>query len=413
MLKGWEYMKKLLSVILALILLMLAASACSAEPAANDSGDIEIPVITEMKRFEIPDNEALRFVRELKTGWNLGNTFDANNPGTWFHGSELEIESMWCGVKTSKELIQAIKAAGFNLIRIPVSWHDHVDENDNISTAWMNRVKLVVRWCVNEGLYVIVNVHHDNQKGFLYPSPAYQERSKQYMQAVWKQMAEAFADFDDHVILESMNEPRMVDTAYEWTWNQMDADCRNSMRCINELNQLFVDTVRATGGNNATRYLLVPSYDASPYYAVNEMFELPQDTADNRIIVEAHAYTPYDFALNSNGYNTFDHTNAKYTTEIATIMNSLYNRYVSNGIPVLIDEYGAMNKRNNLQDRVNFAAYFVASASARGITCCWWDNHGFSGSGELFGLIDRRTYEWKYPEIVEAIMKNCLYNREE
>ena len=174
-----------------------------------------------------------------------------------------------------------------------------------------------------------------------------------------------------------------------------------------------VDTVRTTGGNNATRYLLVPSYDASPYYAVNEMFELPQDTADNRIIVEAHAYTPYDFALNSNGYNTFDHTNAKYTTEIATIMNSLYNRYVSNGIPVLIDEYGAMNKRNNLQDRVNFAAYFVASASARGITCCWWDNHGFSGSGELFGLIDRRTYEWKYPEIVEAIMKNCLYNREE
>lgn len=405
-------MKRLLSVILALILLMLAASACSAEPATEISGEIEVPVITEMKRFEIPDNEALRFIRELKTGWNLGNTFDANNPGTWFHGSELEIESMWCGVKTSRELIQAIKAAGFNLIRIPVSWHDHVDENDNISAAWMNRVKLVVRWCVNEGLYVIVNVHHDNQKDFMYPSPGNQERSKQYMQAVWKQMAEAFADFDEHVILESMNEPRMVDTQYEWTWNQMASECRNSMRCINELNQLFVDTIRATGGNNATRYLLVPSYDASPYYAVNEMFELPQDTADNRIIVEAHAYTPYDFALNTSGYNIFDHTNAKYTTEIATIMNSLYNRYVSNGIPVLIDEYGALNKRNNLQDRVNFAAYFVASASARGITCCWWDNHNFTGSGEQFGLIDRRTYEWKYPEIVEAIMKNCMFNRE-
>ena len=405
-------MRKIISVIITLALLMISAAACYSEPAADMNGSIDVPVITEMKRFELPDNDALQFTRKLKTGWNLGNTFDANEPGTWFHGSELDIETIWCGVKTSRELIREIKAAGFNLIRIPVSWHDHVDENDNISTVWMSRVRQVVRWCVDEGLYVIVNVHHDNKIGYLYPTPAYQERSKQYMSAVWKQMAEAFAEFDEHVILESMNEPRMVDTQYEWTWNQMASECRNAMRCINELNQLFVDTVRAAGGNNATRYLMVPSYDASPSCAVNEMFELPQDSAENRIIVEAHAYTPYDFALNSKGYNTFDHTNAKYTTEIATIMNSLYNRYISNGIPVIIDEYGAMNKRNNLQDRVNFAAYFVASASARGITCCWWDNHGFSGNGELFGLIDRRTYEWKYPEIVEAIMKNCLYNRE-
>ena len=224
-------------------------------------------------------------------------------------------------------------------------------------------------------------------------------------------MAEAFAEFDDHIILESMNEPRMVDTQYEWNWNHMASECRNSMQCINELNQLFVDTVRATGGNNATRYLLVPSYDASPSCATNEMFKLPADTADNRIIVEAHAYTPYDFALNKNGYNTFDHTNARYTTDIATFMNALYNRFVSQGIPVIIDEYGAMDKRGNLQDRVNFTAYYVASASTRGMTCCWWDNHGFTGSGELFGLIDRRTCEWKYPEIVQAIMENCMYNR--
>lgn len=405
-------MKKITSIILVLIMLLLSFSACMAEAAEETGSDaIQIPVISEMKRFEIPDNDAMRFISKLKTGWNLGNTFDANDPGTWFHGNELEIESMWCGVKTSRALIREIKNAGFNLIRIPVSWHDHVDENDQVSTAWMQRVKEVVRWAVEEDLYVIVNVHHDNKKGYLYPTPAYQERSKQYMTAIWKQMAEAFAEFDDHIILESMNEPRMVDTQYEWNWNHMASECRNSMQCINELNQLFVDTVRATGGNNATRYLLVPSYDASPSCATNEMFKLPADTADNRIIVEAHAYTPYDFALNKNGYNTFDHTNARYTTDIATFMNALYNRFVSQGIPVIIDEYGAMDKRGNLQDRVNFTAYYVASASTRGMTCCWWDNHCFTGSGELFGLIDRRTCEWKYPEIVQAIMENCMYNR--
>ena len=402
-------MKKTLSLILALVILLTAVTACLAE---KSSDAVTVPVITEMKRFDIPDNEAMRFIRELKTGWNLGNTFDAADPGTWFHGSEMDIESMWCGIKTSRELIKAIKAAGFNLIRIPVSWHDHVDENDNISTEWMARVKQVVGWCVDEGLYVIVNVHHDNKIGFLYPNPANQKRSVEYMSSIWKQMAEAFNEYDEHVILESMNEPRMVDTQYEWNWNQMASECRNSMKCINELNQLFVDTIRQTGGNNATRYLLVPSYDASPNYAVNEMFELPKDTAENKIILEAHAYTPYDFALNKGGYNTFDHTNARYTTEIATFMNALYNRYISNGIPVIIDEYGAMNKRGNLQDRVNFAAYFTASGSTRGMTCCWWDNHGFTGDGELFGLIDRRTCEWKFPEIVEAIMKNCMYNRD-
>ena len=173
-------MKKITSIILVLIMLLLSFSACMAEAAEEIGSDaIQIPVISEMKRFEIPDNDAMRFISKLKTGWNLGNTFDANDPGTWFHGNELEIESMWCGVKTSRALIREI---------IPVSWHDHVDENDQVSTAWMQRVKEVVRWAVEEDLYVIVNVHHDNKKGYLYPTPAYQERSKQYMSAIWKQM---------------------------------------------------------------------------------------------------------------------------------------------------------------------------------------------------------------------------------
>jgi endoglucanase len=210
-----------------------------------------------------------------------------------------------------------------------------------------------------------------------------------------------------------MNEPRLVDTGYEWNFSETSAECRDAAECINKLNQLFVDTVRATGGNNATRYLLVPGYCASPYGATNQYFRLPEDTADNRIIIEVHAYTPYNFALNQGdgSYADFDLEETKKIQEIAQFMNDLYKQYTSQGIPVVIDEYGAMEKKGNLQDRVNWAAYYVCAASARGMTCCWWDNNAFTGNGERFGIINRKTAEWKYPEIVEAIMANCMFNR--
>ena len=226
-------------------------------------------------------------------------------------------------------------------------------------------------------------------------------------------MAEAFKDCDEHLIIESMNEPRLVGTKYEWNWNNSTSECRLSAKYINELNQLFVDTVRASGGNNATRYLMVPAYCASPSSACDQLFQLPQDTVEKRIIVEAHAYTPYNFALNTGSADkTFElETATNKKSEISSFMNGLYNRFIKYGVPVVIDEFGALDKGGNTQDRVNFAAYYVASASARGIPCVWWDNHVFKGTGERFGLINRSTLEWVYPEIVQAIQANCLQTR--
>ena len=404
-------MKKNKKIALLVLAVMLAVAAATAEPAESIS--VTIPVIGNMKQFEIPDNEAFRFMRELKTGWNLGNTFDAWNNG-WFRGSEPGLETYWSGAKTTRKLISAIKEAGFNVIRIPVSWHDHVDEQYNINPVWMNRVKEVTGWAVDEGMYVIVNVHHDNMEEYLYPDSAHYEQSAAYMAAVWKQIAEAFGEYDDHVIFESMNEPRLVGTTYEWSFNAASPDCRDAAECINRLNQLFVDTIRATGGNNEKRYLAVPGYCASPQGVLNDLFRIPEDTADNRIIISVYAYTPYDFAPNTNRGTptTFDlEKDQSQKSQIATFMNSLYHTYIANGIPVIIDEYGALNKDGNLQDRVNFAAYYTCSASARGMSCIWWDNHAFAGNGEQFGLINRTTCEWTYPEIVESIMMNCMYNR--
>ncbi len=379
------------------------------------SDSIVIPVFSEdnMKAFQIPDNEALRFTRTLKAGWNLGNTFDAMDWGKGVPGRNYE--TYWSGAKTSRELIHALKEAGFNLIRIPVSWHNHILSDDyRIDPAWMNRILEVAQWVADEDMYFIVNIHHDNSLDYLYPDSEHYTQSENYIRAVWGQIAEAFADFDDHCIFESMNEPRLVGSDYEWWLNPNASECKDAAECINRLNQKFVDTVRQTGGRNADRFLLVPGYCGSPDGVLSSLFVLPDDSADNRIMIEVHAYTPYNYALNMNNPDSsFDlEKDRTKKSEISSFMNNLYSKYIAKGIPVLIDEFGALQKnKDDLQDRVNFAAYYAASASSRGITCVWWDNHSFAGNGEKFGLINRNTVTWKYPDIALAILNNCLVNR--
>ena len=417
---GTVLYKSRFRLVLLSVILFLSLTCCQVfaedEFGLQQTEGIEIPVFSQdqIPAFEIPENDALIFIRQLKAGWNLGNTFDAYDD--YNHSKGLALETYWNGAKTTRELVHALKSAGFNLIRIPVSWHNHLtDAEYTIDEKWMARVKEVAQWAVDEDMYFIVNIHHDNSEKYLYPDNAHYEQTEKYLTSVWTQVAAAFADFDNHCIFESMNEPRLVGSNYEWYLNEADPSCRNAAECINRLNQKFVDTVRASGGNNADRYLLVPGYDASPDGALSRLFRIPEDTADNKIIIEVHAYTPYNYALNINNKDSsFDLEKDKgKMNEISGFMTKLYNRFVKNGIPVLIDEFGALQKNaNDLQGRVNFASFYIASASARGMTCCWWDNHAFSGNGERFGIINRKTIRWKYPDIALAILRNCLLNRE-
>ncbi len=361
----------------------------------------------QVDKYQVPESEGMDFIKELYLGWNLGNTFDAADVGNISAEHELDYEKAWCGDFTKIENIAAIKAAGFKTIRIPVSWHNHVDENDRISRAWLTRVKEVVDWCLDMDLYVIVNTHHDNAEDFYYPDTAHMERSKQYLTAVWSQIAETFKDYDEHLILESLNEPRLVGTDYEWWIDRNNAQCKDAVACINTLNQLFVDTVRASGGTNATRWLLVPGYAASPDGALNPDFAMPNDP-QNRVILSVHAYRPYNFALNKAGTKEWSLDNAGDTGDIVSFMDNLYAKFVLNGVPVLIGEFGAMNK-DNLENRVAFSAYYTACARAHGMSCLWWDNNAFAGSGENFGLLYRRSSTFNYPEIVQALLKGSDY----
>lgn len=397
-----------------LSLILFLAPCAQAEPPIPTEG-IVIPVMNELKSFDLPENEAMATVRSMKAGWNLGNTFDSFADYGDGRSAGDGMETYWNNPRTTPELMASLREAGFNTLRLPVSWHNHVDEHYVINPDWLNRVIEVADYALSLDMYVIVNVHHDNHENpsaFFYPDEAHFEQSAAYLQAIWTQLAAAFADRDEHLILESMNEPRLVGSSYEWSWNAASKECKESADCINRLNQLFVDTVRASGGRNATRYLMVPAYCAAPWNAVNTLFRLPEDPAENRLIVSAHAYTPYPFALEpGKGDSVFSMDDTAKKSEIAVFLNELYRRFVAKGIPVVMDEFGAVERNGNLQDRVNFTAWYVACASIRGITCCWWDNGIFSGEGERFGLINRRTLQWVYPDIPLTIDQNSLINR--
>ncbi len=375
-------------------------------------GDVVDGIVKVAKRapLEIPDNEALSFIRDLEIGWNLGNTFDASEC-TWL-SDEMAYETAWCNAKTTEGLIKELKNAGFKTIRIPVSWHNHIDENYNISKAWMDRVEEVVGWALAEDMYVIINIHHDNTEQYEYPSYAKLDQSKAYVTKIWSQIADRFADYDEHLIFETMNEPRQVGTNNEW-WIDVNSDLgKECMDCINQLNQAIVDTIRSNGkGYNTSRYIMAPGYCASPDYVIADDFKLPDDskaTAENRIIVSVHAYTPYNFALNQGDGSTdvFAIKGKKGTEDIDYFMKNLYEKFVSQGIPVLIGEFGALDK-DNTESRMQFAAYYTYTARHYGMTALFWDNNAYKTNGENFRLIDRSSLTWIFPEIVDQMMYYC------
>jgi len=383
----------------------------TASTQAYAEGEYIIPELNIPSR-DVPDLESFKFAADMELGWNLGNTLDAIDDNG-INQNKLDIESSWCGVKTTKEMIDSIKKSGFKTIRIPVSWHNHIDENNNIDKEWLDRVQEIVDYAVDNDMHIILNIHHDNDLGKdgkplgFFPQKQYLEQSLKYVEDIWTQVAERFKDYNSNLVFESLNEPRIIGSNYEWNFSSSIPECVDAQECINAMNQKFVDVVRASGGNNANRYLMVPAYCASAEAATSDVFKMPNDTVENKIMLETHAYIPYFFAMasenDSQSVSTFEVNGSG--GDIDTLMDKLYINFISKNIPVIVDEFGAINKSENVQARTNYAAYYIAAARARGITCCWWDNNAFYGSGENFGILDRASNTIKYPSIIEAMTK--------
>ena len=382
-------------------------------------------------------NEA---VKNMAVGWNLGNTLESNSGdynNMWIEcfssRTPTDYETAWGQVVTKPELIKMMKDAGFNAIRVPVTWYPHMEAtfssvkynsstqtltpwdfaNDPIGTkiqeSWMKRVHEVVDYVINQGMYCILNVHHDTgsaNTAWLVASETDYAKQKDRFEAIWTQIAEEFKDYDEHLLFEGYNE--MLDPYGSWnyasmaTYSQYDATIANSAyNAINSYAQSFVDAVRATGGNNSQRNLIVTTYSASsgagtwsPHLKEPlEYMKRPSDVVENHLIFEVHSYITIKDGL----------SDAK--TTVSSMMNTLQSFLVSKGAPIIIGEWGTANNIQdgvddyNLrrEDKVAFARYFVEQAKAKGFATFYW-----------MGLSDgehRSVPEFNQMDLKDAIIK--------
>ena len=410
--KGRERMKSVSKRYLSFILSLLMAMTIF---TGLDLGDINAQALSG-DTLKNADTEAI--LEDMGLGWNLGNSLDATG------GSGLDTETSWSNPKTTQALIDKVKSLGFNTVRVPVSWGKHVSgDNYTIDSAWLARVKEVVDYCYKNDMYVILNIHHDTKSSAsasgagYYPRSSAYSSSEKFVTSVWSQMAEYFKDYDYHLIFETLNEPRLIGTGYEWWFNKwsIPSEVKDAIDCINRLNQKAVDTIRNTGSNNKGRLIMCPGYDASIDGATVSGFKLPTDISGNknRIAVSVHAYSPYNFAMNVGSGSTSSYTSS-IKSELQDLFSTLKSTFRDKGIPVVIGEFGSTDK-NNTAERVKWATDYTALAKKNNIPCVLWDNNAFArynGSSivlnsEYHGYINRKNNTVTSPakDVIEALMK--------
>ena len=338
---------------------------------------------------------------DVHLGWNLGNSLDVPTG-----------ETSWGNPQVTPGLLRAVAKAGFDLVRIPVTWSPHMGPGPEyvIEPSWLERVAQVVGYARSAGLYAIIDVHHDGADGFEgvewitlndADGNTTEENNaavRQRFVKVWAQIATCFADYGEELLFESMNE---IHDGYG------TPDPRH-FTFINELNQEFVSLVRGTGGNNAKRHLLVPGYNTNIDHTLKG-FELPEDSTPSHLILSVHFYDPYLYALQAKthtwGKDAPGRDDWGQEDFVVAQFDKLKSTYVERGIPVIMGEYGATQQDDYEDYRRYYMEYVTKAAVDRGIVPVYWDNGGRGSGGEKFALIDRRANDVLYPELMEAMLR--------
>jgi endoglucanase len=357
---------------------------------------------------------ASQIVADMGVGWNLGNSLEANSNG-------IPNETAWSNPTVTQAQIDRVRAAGFNTIRIPVSYLNHIGSGPNytINASWLNRVQQVVDYAYNRGMYVVINIHGDGYKtvngGWLICDASNQTEIRAKYQRVWQQIATRFQNYDQRLIFESMNE------VFDGQYGAPTQPCYSN---INSYNQIFVDTVRQTGGNNSSRWLLVPGWNTNIDYTTgNYGFAIPTDnhrsssipSSERRIMISVHYYSPWDFAGEENGNITQWGRNATNPSRTSSWgqenymddqLKKTYDAFVSRGYPVVVGEWGSIDKSShdsaNNRYRADFARALVSTAKKYGAATIYWDN-GHNGQYG-FGLFNRSNNTVTQQGIIDAIM---------
>ena len=390
------------------LMLMLGLSACktsSPAPAVTTADTAEtvvsvtepaqeISAIPAFAAAPIRDIPSTELVKEIYLGWNLGNTMDATIGTPTGNETPKDWETAWGNPVTTDKMIASVKTVGFNALRLPVTWDGKFGEGPDykIDEAWLARVKEIADLAFDNDMYVIINMHHEEWN---MPTEENAALAEEKLRALWGQIADYFEGYNEKLIFECMNEPRLKGTPMEWNGGNKEARA-----VINRWNKAFVETIRAKGGNNALRHLMIPGYAASSSETVLSDIEVPDD---DKVIVSVHAYLPYTFALAEpdNAVKEWSKDDPSSTQDIDALMMVLDELFLKKGQAVIIGEMGCRNRFNN-RDRAECARYYITEATAHGVPCFWWDNNAFV-SGEAFGLMDRNTLEWRYPEIIQAM----------
>ncbi|RZJ85529.1 MAG: glycoside hydrolase family 5 protein [Massilia sp.] len=338
---------------------------------------------------------SIQLSQQMSPAWNLGNSLDAGGN-----------ETNWGNPLVNQQLLNAVKAAGFKTVRIPASWNQYADADGNINPTFMARVTEVVGYARNAGLYVVLNTHHESS--WLIPSYAAQPSANARLAKLWTQIANNFKNHDDYLLFAGTNEVKFGED-----YGPPTVEYQNVQ---NGFNQVFVNAVRATGGNNAKRHLVVQGFNTNIDSTYN-FFTKPTDSAANRLFVEVHYYDPFNFALNDQSAIWQWGANATNPAVTETWANEAYvdaqfqkmkSRFVDAGMPVLMGEYGAILKSEYDPAgtfRKYWTQYVTKSAVQHGIVPVWWDN-GYDANHQ-FGLFNRSTGAQYFPDLIKAIVDNA------
>ncbi|WP_242642253.1 cellulase family glycosylhydrolase [Lentzea alba] len=325
---------------------------------------------------EIRARSAMAQVAAMQPGWNLGNTLDST-------GSD---ETSWGNPRITEALLDNVKAQGFKSIRLPVTWSAHLAANGTIETAYLDRVKEVVRWALARNLYVMVNIHHDSWQ-WINAMPANRTGVLNRFNTVWTQLAAAFRDFGSKLSLESVNEPQFAGSSGQ----------AQEIELLNELNASFRDIVRRSGGNNTSRLLVLPTlHTSADQPLVDALANQMRSFNDPNLAATVHYYGYWPFSVNIAGGTRFD---ATAQNDLTGYFDRVYNAFVAKGVPVILGEYGLLGFDRHTGtieqgEKLKFFEYLGHYARTKKITTMLWDN------GQHFG---RTSFQWKDPELYAQI----------
>ena len=350
------------------------------------------------KTSEFRDMATAEIVDEMGIGINLGNTMEATGDwvAQWGDGTPNAYETCWGSPTITKEMIQGYADEGFRSLRIPVAWSNmmEADGTYTINPAYAARVKEIVDWSLDTGMYVIINIHWDG--GWLEELPTNHDEVMKRFCTMWTQIADLFKDYNDYLIFECQNE----ELGWESIWNQWggtEDQKRISYGYVNEVNQAFVDVIRCSGGNNDKRHLLISGYNTDIEKTCDPLFQMPSDPA-NRMAISVHYYTPADFCIISEDAD-WAKARATWGTEedfstLNRLMDMMKTNYVDKGIPVIIGEFG-VTFENKEYESIKLWLTSVAEAALKRDMCpVLWDTTG--------GIYNRETCKIDYPDIHDA-----------